>query len=138
MHLIIGGRHMGKLEYARSLYGDAPVCDLSEEALESFEDKILAARIIVNLQDGMRRLLKKEKEYEKREMKTPARDFFISLLHQMKDKVLIGDEIGSGIVPLDPFERFWRDETGFLYQTLAARADLVDRVWAGIPCRLKG
>ena len=140
MHLIIGGRHMGKLEYARGIYGNAPVCDLSSEPLSAFEEKIIAARIIVNLQDGVRRLLEKEKEKENlgEGMEKPARDFFVSLLRQTKGKVLIGDEVGSGIVPVDPFERLWRDETGLLYQALAAQADVVDRVWAGIPCRLKG
>ena len=52
--------------------------------------------------------------------------------------VLIGNEIGGGIVPMDPFERRWRDETGFLYQFLAREAETVDRVWAGIPVRMKG
>jgi adenosyl cobinamide kinase/adenosyl cobinamide phosphate guanylyltransferase len=142
MHLIIGGRYMGKLKYAKSLYGNAPVCDLFVESAEAFEEKILAARFVVNLQEGVRRLLEEE-ETEKEDLELEkkrkrARDFFVSRLYLMEDKVLIGDEIGSGVVPSDPFERLWRDETGFLYQTLAERAERVDRVWAGIPCRLKG
>ena len=125
MHLIIGGKYMGKLAYAGTLYGELPACDLAAEEPES----MFAARLIVNLQDGARSLLKRGER--------PV-DFFEANLDRMDDKILIGDEIGSGIVPADPFERLWRDETGFLYQFLAARAELVDRVWAGIPCRLKG
>ena len=126
MHLIIGGKYMGKLAYARTLYGeDAPVCDLSAEEPEA----MFAARVTVNLQDGARFILKRGER---------VLDFFEANLSRIDDKILIGDEIGSGIVPADPFERLWRDETGFLYQFLALRAALVDRVWAGIPCRLKG
>ena len=126
MHLIIGGRYMGKLAYARTLYGkDVPICDLAAEEPES----MFTARLVVNLHDGVLSILKRGLQ---------VRDFFEANLSRIDDKILIGDEIGSGIVPVDPFERLWRDETGFLYQFLAARAELVDRVWAGIPCRLKG
>ena len=52
-------------------------------------------------------------------------------------KVIICDEIGAGVVPLDKFERRWRDETGLLYQALVREADRVDRVWAGLALRLK-
>ena len=117
---------MGKLAYARTLYGeDVSVCDLSVEEPES----MFTARVVTNLQDGARSVLKRGER---------VKDFFEAGLNRMNDKILIGDEIGSGVVPADPFERLWRDETGLLYQFLAARAELVDRVWAGIPCRLKG
>jgi len=126
MHLIIGGKYMGKLAYAKTLYGeDVSVCDLAVEEPEA----MFTACVATNIQDGVRSILKRGER---------VRDFFETNSSRMDDKILIGDEIGSGIVPVDPFERLWRDETGFLYQFLAARADLVDRVWAGIPCRLKG
>jgi adenosyl cobinamide kinase/adenosyl cobinamide phosphate guanylyltransferase len=126
VHFIIGGKYMGKLSYARTLYGeDVSVCDLAFEEPES----MFVARVAVNVQDGARSLLKRGGR---------PLDFFEANLNRMDDKILIGDDIGSGIVPVDPFERLWRDETGFLYQFLAAKAELVDRVWAGIPCRLKG
>ena len=126
MHLIIGGKYMGKLAYARTLYGEeVSVCDLAVEEPES----MFAARVVTNLQDGARSILKRGER---------AIDFFEANSSRIDDKILIGDEIGSGIVPVDPFERLWRDETGYLYQFLAARAELVDRVWAGIPSRLKG
>ena len=117
---------MGKLAYARALYGrGVSMCDLAVEEPEL----MFTARLTVNLQDGARSILKRGER---------VIDFFEANLSLIDDKILVGDEIGSGIVPEDPFERLWRDETGFLYQFLAARAELVDRVWAGIPCRLKG
>lgn len=129
MHLIIGGKYMGKLQYALSLYGaDSPVYDL---ALAPFGDMkaFSSSRIIINLQEGIRSLLASE---------TPVKAFFETHFEVLADKTLVGDEIGSGIVPLDPFERLWRDQTGLVYQYLARHAEVVDRVWAGIPTRLKG
>lgn len=126
MHLIIGGRYMGKLQYALSLYGgDSTICDLANETPE----KMFGARITINLQEGIRSMLKHNLD---------ARRFFEERLSSLGDKILIGDEIGSGIVPSDPFERYWRDETGFIYQALARHAGIVDRLWAGLPTRLKG
>ena len=46
--------------------------------------------------------------------------------------VIICDEIGCGIVPLDPFERIWREETGRAMCILAAKADFVYRLYSGI------
>jgi adenosyl cobinamide kinase/adenosyl cobinamide phosphate guanylyltransferase len=138
MHLIIGGKYMGKLKYAKTIYGeDVSICDLAAAKPE----EMFGAHVVVNLQNGVQSLLKREPERESGKesgREEPARNFFRSNLHLMKNKVLIGDEIGSGIVPIDPFERLWRDETGFVYQILATQADRVDRVWAGLPYRLKG
>lgn len=132
MHLILGGRYMGKRAWAESLYGVlTPVCDLKNIAPEDFADfeaRLRGAKFILNLQAGVRALLLKN-------MDNPV-DFFMA--QDFRDCVLIGDEVGSGVVPMEPFERRWRDETGLLYQALAERADIVDRVWAGLPCRLKG
>ncbi len=48
------------------------------------------------------------------------------------------DEIGGGIVPLDPFERRWREETGRALGILAADGNTrVVRVWYGLPEVLK-
>lgn len=126
VRFIVGGKYMGKLRYARSLCGeDAVVCDLARESPENMFD----ADIVANLQEGIRTLLAREND---------ARRFFEENLDRLRGKILVGDEIGGGIVPMDPFERRWRDETGFVYQTLARRAEIVERVWAGLPERLKG
>ena len=62
-----------------------------------------------------------------------AQGFARALLAQNPDAVLTCDEIGGGIVPLDPFERRWREETGRALETLAAAPDTrVVRVWYGL------
>lgn len=51
--------------------------------------------------------------------------------------VLISDEIGYGLVPVDAFERKYREAHGRLMTDLAAQAQRVDRVVCGIGTRLR-
>jgi adenosyl cobinamide kinase/adenosyl cobinamide phosphate guanylyltransferase len=51
--------------------------------------------------------------------------------------VTVSDEVGSGIVPESASGRLFRDELGSLNQRLAAAADEVWLVTAGIPLRLR-
>ena len=46
-------------------------------------------------------------------------------------------EVGSGIVPLDPVERAWRERVGRTCNILAEQADSVVRMVCGIPVVLK-
>lgn len=52
--------------------------------------------------------------------------------------ILISNEVGQGVVPDNPLARRFRDEAGRLHQRLAARADRVLMVVAGLPLWLKG
>ena len=51
--------------------------------------------------------------------------------------VLVSNEVGCGIVPEIALGRRFRDEAGWLHQRLAAHADGVVFVVAGIPMRVK-
>ncbi|MFQ5958719.1 MAG: bifunctional adenosylcobinamide kinase/adenosylcobinamide-phosphate guanylyltransferase [Alphaproteobacteria bacterium] len=51
---------------------------------------------------------------------------------------LIANEVGMGIVPDNPQARAFRDHAGRLNQAIAARADRVVFVAAGLPLVLKG
>ncbi len=53
------------------------------------------------------------------------------------DRVIVTDEIGGGIVPTDPLERTWREETGRVCCCLAAAAGQVWRVNCGLGQRIK-
>ena len=54
------------------------------------------------------------------------------------DCALTSDEIGGGVVPLDPDERRWREQTGRALGVLAAAEDIsLTRVWYGIGEKLK-
>ncbi|AZZ97228.1 bifunctional adenosylcobinamide kinase/adenosylcobinamide-phosphate guanylyltransferase [Pseudoalteromonas sp. R3] len=52
--------------------------------------------------------------------------------------ILISNEVGHGIVPLGELSRRFVDEAGWLHQDIAALADKVDFVMAGLPLALKG
>jgi adenosyl cobinamide kinase/adenosyl cobinamide phosphate guanylyltransferase len=51
--------------------------------------------------------------------------------------VLVSNEVGLGIVPQTPLGRSFRDEAGRLNQRMAARADRVLFMIAGLPVTLK-
>jgi len=51
--------------------------------------------------------------------------------------VLVSNEVGAGIVPDNPLSRRYRDCAGLLNQQVAATADKVVAVIAGIPLALK-
>lgn len=51
--------------------------------------------------------------------------------------ILVSNEIGLGLVPMDPLSRRFRDEQGRLNQRIAAAATRVEFIAAGLPLRLK-
>lgn len=60
-----------------------------------------------------------------------------SLFEACPGRILVTDEIGLGIVPLDPFEREYREETGRICCLLASESEQVWRVVCGLGQRLK-
>ncbi|WFT83556.1 bifunctional adenosylcobinamide kinase/adenosylcobinamide-phosphate guanylyltransferase [Methylobacterium sp. CB376] len=58
--------------------------------------------------------------------------------HHPGPLVLVSNEVGFGIVPDNALARRFRDEAGRLHQRLAAIADRVVLVAAGLPLVLKG
>jgi adenosylcobinamide kinase / adenosylcobinamide-phosphate guanylyltransferase len=53
-------------------------------------------------------------------------------------RVLVANEVGSGIVPSTPLGRRFRDRQGVLNQRIAAHAERVILTVAGLPLGLKG
>lgn len=56
----------------------------------------------------------------------------------LKKRVVICDEVGSGVVPLDAGDRAWREAVGRLCSELSMEAEAVVRVFCGIPTVIKG
>lgn len=60
-----------------------------------------------------------------------------AFLREEPDCVIISDEIGNGIVPLERSEREYRERTGRILVELAARADEVERILCGIRQKIR-
>ncbi len=125
--LIIGGVFQGKLEYATKTYHLTPadILDFGESDAEWNSEK----RCINHLQLFIHRLLREGKSSAQIEE---------TLLPLLSDKIVICDDISCGIVPLDPFEREFRETVGRVLCGLAAVSDEVVRVQCGIPQIIKG
>ena len=148
MILIVGGSHQGKsraaLRHFNRVNGmeSSSVLDgrMMEErgcgGVEELYEALLSADVILHLE--------KLFEYLMRETENPE-DFGSAFLLQMearekaegRDRVLTADEIGCGIVPLDPFERDYREREGRFCQRAAAQAREVYRILCGLEMRLK-
>lgn len=65
--------------------------------------------------------------------------FFQSLekLHSETKLILVSNETGLGVVPMGEISRKFVDESGWLHQRLASRADMVTFCVAGLPMILK-
>lgn len=61
----------------------------------------------------------------------------LSFLGEYQDCIIISDEIGNGIVPVDAWEREYRERVGRLLIDLAKEAEEVERVICGIGQRIK-
>lgn len=70
----------------------------------------------------------------------PGRGERAALLERLEPvlpEVVISREIGSGVVPMDPRERAWRELHGQVLRFLAERAKGVTRIFCGLPEVLK-
>lgn len=64
--------------------------------------------------------------------------FFEVVQHNHTHLVIVTNEVGQGIVPATEMSRHFRDHAGWLNQGLAAIADTVVWMVAGIPVCIKG
>lgn len=65
------------------------------------------------------------------------RSFAEEFYREHPDAVVIADETGCGVVPMDRENRAWRENAGRALCVLAQRADMVTRVICGIGVRIK-
>ena len=65
------------------------------------------------------------------------KDLAEQILQENPELIVVTAEVGYGLVPVDAFERQYREAVGRICTNLAACADRVDRVQCGIGTRIK-
>ena len=110
MILVVGGSYQGKTEYARNTFPNAKFFNQTHLFIKK------------RLSEG-----KNETEILK-EIRDAVKDGLW---------VVIADEIGNGVVPVDDADRTWRDVSGRILIQLAKDATEVHRVVLGIGQRIK-
>ncbi len=113
MVLIIGGTYHGKKEFLLKYYHSDEIFDCKQDDLATINNY----QVLYNIHT-----------------------LPIPLLTHIKAnyKIVVGDEIGLGIVPIESELRIKRDAVGRLYQELSKESTVVIRIWYGIAIYIKG
>ena len=114
MVLIVGGMAQGKLAFARRELG-----------VTAWSDGVIG---IENCIYNLHRALRHQQE---------ADDLLEQWLTEHPNGIVICDEVGCGVVPLDREDRAWREKVGRVCCRLAEKAAAVYRVTCGLGARLK-
>ena len=145
MRLYIGGYGQGKLSYVLKELHTEESCIVDEGNYEDFIDEISyknedssisgmnksKATLVVNhLHLIVRAMMKQGCGIDEIETE-------IMKLADIEDLAVICDEIGNGLIPMEHFEREYRDAVGGILQKLATKAARVTRLVCGIGMVIK-
>lgn len=120
MKLYIGGLGHGQALLAEKETGLKPETCSEEMALQ--------AKAIDSFEEIIKEIVKKDGD---------AQEFAKKLLLENPDVVVVSNEIGFGIHPLERIDRRWREQTGRALCILAEGAESVTRVYCGIGQKIK-
>ena len=130
MKLVIGGTAQGKLEYVLLKY-------------ELQKNKVWNGCLPNNTDDIERKekpvIINRFHLWVKSRMISGGcpEDEIMSFLDCNEDCIIICDEIGNGIIPIEPFEREYRERVGRILVQLAKRAEEVERIICGMGQKIK-
>lgn len=123
IRIVTGGAFQGKRSYAQSCY---PGLKWSNGADCGFEE-ITTWEAVDQFHLFIRRWLESGREKEQ----------LLDQIGEERDLVIVCDEIGCGLVPVDAFEREYREAVGRIMTELTAKAVRADRVICGIGSVIK-
>ncbi|GAA0069360.1 hypothetical protein UT300003_08830 [Clostridium sardiniense] len=124
MILVFGGAYNGKLAYVKEKYN---LCDKDIFYCNSGNIN-LEKKVICGFHIFVRNMII--------ENKSPL-EYIKNNMDKLKDKIIITDDIGLGIVPIEKVDRVWRDEHGKSIQYISSRSKKVIRIFLGIEKVLK-
>lgn len=134
MILVIGGSNQGKLHWALREFDCRPeqVLDGGSLAIIPGQSWPLGEyRVLNHLESLLQNVL--QQNFSADDM-AALQNFLLKL---PEDFVVICNSVGGGLVPLERFEREWRELVGRTCCALAAEAGQVWRIFCGLPQRLK-
>lgn len=126
MKLIIGGAYQGKLDYACKMFqiGKEEWCD----GACCGREEIFSSRGIYHFHEYVRRCLKEgwstDRLADRLKLENP-------------DLVVVSTELGYGVVPVEAFDREYRERVGRICTELASCSEEVHRVVCGLGMVLK-
>lgn len=124
MEMIIGGSYQGKEAYARAQFPDIHwICGVEA----SFEE-LCGAEGVLGLEQFIQKELKEGRDVS---------GLGEALWEKNPDVVLTVQEVGCGVVPIDAFERKYREAVGRICTVLASHSKKVTRVVCGIGTVIK-
>ncbi len=123
MVLVTGGSYSGKTEYVKSRFN----IEITNGEDCGFSDAF-TAKCISKYHILVKRLL-----YANNDPVT----FTEKLCGENTSLIVITDEIGCGIVPVEKMERVWREAAGKCGCMIAANSSEVIRLISGIPHKIK-
>lgn len=127
MELYVGGSSQGKLSYVLNKYGMAGQEENIAEGSLCTEEEMFTKKIINHFHEYISRLLEEGKDLE---------EFTKELLKKNPHVIIVCNEVGYGIVPLEKKDRIFREEVGRCLCRLAKEAVKFERIVCGFGMRL--
>ena len=124
MEMMIGGAFQGKSALAKKNYPEVTWVNGAKADWESLSH----AEGVLGFHEYIRKEMKAEKD-----ISSLAED----LIRENPDVILVSDEVGCGVVPIDAFDRAYREAVGRICTKLAAYSHRVTRVACGIGTVIK-
>lgn len=127
MILIFGGSYNGKLNFCKEKYKikDDEILFCKEENIDFID---INKKVICGFHIFVKHCIKNN---------ISTLELLKNKIDNLKDKIIICDEINSGIVPMKKEDRMWREECGQSLQFLSKYSEEVYRIFFGIPEKLK-
>ena len=127
MIMITGGAFQGKTKFAESHFG-LKKDDVINGEVCGFDD-VFSAKCIINYHIFIKRLI---------ENNIDPLEYTQKICVENPEVIIIINEIGCGIIPIEKSDRIWREQTGRAGCIIAERSSAVIRVSCGIPTVIKG
>lgn len=125
MEVYVGGYSQGKLDYVVSKYSDK---DNIIDGSTASEDQCVNADIINHFHLYIKQF---------GENQEACRESIDRIISGNPEVIIICDEIGLGIVPMEKDERIYRENVGRIMCHVVSKADYAFRIICGIGTRLK-